>query len=181
MYQLLALLLFCLVAALSAEAQPDNCKDCITWQADRPLTWADFKGRPAASSPNKAMTDSGLSIAFSCDGKVSEVVIGCYFTPGKSWTKVTDNDRLLAHEQLHFDITELFARKLRSRLSALGTDCERVNKEIGRLYDHNYDDYMKYQQRYDKETRHSIEEAEQKRWEKKVADELRQLEEFSSK
>lgn len=164
----------------TAFTQPKDCKDCIVWRADRPLTWSDFKGRPSASSPNKAMTDSGISIAFNCDGGIPEVILGCYFKPGTSWTKTTDSDRLLAHEQLHFDITELFTRKLRKQLAQLGTDCQLIHKEIGRLYDRNYEAYAAFQAKYDKETRHSILEDEQLRWEKLVADELRSLEEFSS-
>lgn len=164
----------------AAFAQPKDCKDCLVWSADRPLTWQDFKGRPSASSPNKAMTDSGMSISFTCEGGQAEVSLGCYFKKGSSWTKTTESDRLLKHEQLHFDITELFTRKLRKQVSELDADCERMHRAIQKLYDDNYEAYAKFQAQYDKETRHSILEEEQLRWEKLVSDELKSLEEFSS-
>lgn len=172
------LLIIALATATLAVAQPKDCKDCIPWSADRPLLWKDFKGRPSASSPNKAMTDSGMSISFSCDGKTAEVSISSFFSPYKSWTKTKDSDRLLAHEQLHFDITELFVRKLRKEISALDTDCEKMNRAIEKLYDSNYQAYAKCQAQYDRETKHSIIEEEQLRWEQLVADELKALEDF---
>lgn len=161
-------------------AQPKDCKDCIVWQDDRLLTWDDFKGRPQASSPNKAMTDSGMSISFSCEDNVSEVVIMCYFNPSRSWTKTRESDRLLSHEQLHFDITELFARKLRKLISEMDSDCEKMHRSIQKVYDRNYEDYAEFQARYDRETAHSINEAEQLRWNALVAAELKALEEFRS-
>jgi len=172
------LLIIALATATLAVAQPKDCKECIPWSADRPLQWSDFKGRPSASSPNKAMTDSGMSISFSCDGSTAEVSISSYFSPYRSWTKTKDSDRLLAHEQLHFDITELFVRKLRKEISALETDCEKMNRAIEKLYDSNYQAYAKYQAQYDRETKHSLIEEEQLRWEQLVADELKALEDF---
>jgi len=174
------LLLIIMLGNGSAQAQ-ETCKDCIAWSATRPLVWDDFRGRPNAASHNKAVTDSGMSITFSCENRKAVVGLNVYFNPNRSWTKVTDSDHLLAHEQLHFDITELFVRKLRKQLAALGTDCAQVNKYIQDYYDRNYEALMQYQQKYDKETRHSIDAVEQKRWEAKVAAEMKALAEFSSK
>jgi len=169
-----------LLLAFIATAQPNDCKDCIPWLNDRPLTWADFKGKPQASSPNKAMTDSGMSIAFSCEDNMADITLNCYFSPSRSWTKVKDSDRLLAHEQLHFDITELFTRKLRKKLSEMDGDCGKMNRTIGKVYDANYQELLRYQQQYDRETQHSIREEEQLRWERKVREELEALEAFRS-
>jgi hypothetical protein len=177
---LIPTLILMMVAAATATAQPDDCKDCIIWQTDRPLTWDDFKAKPQASSPNKAMTDSGMSIAFSCKDNVADITLMCYFRPSKSWTKTRESDRLLAHEQLHFDITELFTRKLRKKLSEMDADCEKMHRAIGKIYDSNYNELLRYQQQYDRETQHSIKEEEQLRWEKKVKEELKALSDYSS-
>lgn len=177
-----ALLLTLLLTFENHTVQAQNpCKDCIAWSISRPLVWDDFRGRPNASSHNKAVTDSGMSITFSCENGKVDVGLDVYFNPNRSWTKVTDSEHLLAHEQLHFDITELFVRKLRKQLTSLGTNCAQVNKYIQEYYDRNYESLLQYQQKYDKETRHSIDAEEQRRWETKVAAEMKALAEFSSK
>lgn len=165
----------------TASAQPKDCRQCLRWSADRPLAWGDFKGRSSSTSPNKAMTDSGIAIAFQCEDGRADVKVSCYFNPAKSWTRTGDSKRLLAHEQLHFDITELFARKLRKTIVELGTDCETLNREIGGLYDRNFEVYAEFQARYDRETHHSTIEPEQLRWEQLVAEELKALEAFQQK
>lgn len=126
------------------------------------------------------MTDSGMSISFSCENDEAEIIITCYFSPSRSWTKVKDSDHLLAHEQLHFDITELYTRKLRKLISEMEGDCERASRSLQKVYDRNYEALAKYQAQYDRETKHSIIEEEQLRWEKKVQEELKALEAFAS-
>jgi hypothetical protein len=174
------------LAVLFSSIQPNfgqntDCASCIEWSANRPLTWADFQGEPKERSRHKAVTDSGMSIGFSCNEGIPNVTVRTYFHPEESWTKTTESDALLVHEQLHFDITELFVRKLRKQLDALGPDCNRVNKHIQDYYDRNYQAYANYQEQYDKETNHSIDEKRQKEWEMRVAKELKALEAFSSK
>ena len=173
-------LLLSVTSSVVAFGQNTACKNCMEWSAARPLTWDYFEGRAVSSSPHKAVTDSGLSISFNCEDGKAVVGITCYFSKDGSWTKVTDSDHLLAHEQLHFDITELFARKLRKLIADLGTDCQLVNKRIEDLYDKNYQAYARYQQRYDSETQHSIKTDQQKQWAEQVALELKALEAFSS-
>jgi hypothetical protein len=180
MRRVLSIALVFVCGAFIAVAQPKSCKDCITWSADRSLKWSDFKGQADASSSNKAVTNSGMSITMNCVNGEADVVIGCFFNPAKSWTKTKDSDRLLAHEQLHFDITELFARKLRKEISQLGTGCAERYKPSVELYDRFDSACNEFQAQYDKETRHSILEEEQLRWEKLVAEELKSLEEFRS-
>lgn len=157
-----------------------KCAECIPWSAERKLTWDDFRGKPNKLSPNEALTDSGMSIELKCDGKTSEAVIKCFYNPKKSWTKSTDSEYLLRHEQLHFDITELFVRKLRKELSKFGDDCQKLNKSIESYYNSNYREYVNYQDRYDKESNHSLNKEKQAYWEQKVANELAELKEFAS-
>lgn len=161
-------------------AQPKDCSDCVLWSENRKLTWSDFKGKPKGSSPNEALTDSGMSIELECDGTSSRAVIKCFFNPRKSWTKSKDSDYLLAHEQLHFDITELFVRKLRKQLSEFGNDCKKLSSHIESYYNKNYRELVRYQDQYDRESRHSLDPEKQAYWEKKVAKELEELRPFAS-
>ncbi|MDP6909549.1 MAG: hypothetical protein QF371_08585, partial [Flavobacteriales bacterium] len=100
-------------------AQAEKCRSCIEWQEERVLKWSDFKGKPNKLSKNEALTDSGIAISLTCDDEHSEVKVESFFNPYKSWSKNHTSDYLLEHEQLHFDITELFARKLRKQLQIL--------------------------------------------------------------
>lgn len=161
-------------------AQPKDCDDCMSWSEDRKLTWADFKGRAKKASLNEALTDSGMSIELECDGTTSRAVVKCFFNPSKSWTKSNDSDYLLAHEQLHFDITELFVRKLRKQLLVFGNDCKKLNDHIEAYYNKNYREFVRYQDEYDRESKHSLDKEKQAYWEKKVAKELAELQPFAS-
>lgn len=62
------------------------------------------------------------SIVLNMEQRGSEVRVVvdvyAYFSPRQSWYhKDMADDHLLSHEQLHFDITELYARKLRKKIA----------------------------------------------------------------
>jgi len=163
----------------TALAQQGKCKSCIEWSENRKLTWDDFTGKPNRISHNEAMTDSGMSISLDCNEERSNVKIETFFNPKKSWTKDHKSTYLLAHEQLHFDITELFVRKLKKQLAKIGNDCKLLNQHIEAYYQNNYKEFAKYQAAYDTQTKHSIDKERQLHWQKKVAKELYELRMFS--
>ena len=180
MRSLLVLMMIAAFAIANADAQPKDCANCIPWTVNRKLKWSDFQGKPKQLSPNEALTDSGMSIELKCDGTTSKAVVRCYFNPNSSWTKSTDSDHLLRHEQLHFDITELFVRKLRKQLAKFGDDCEALAKHIDEYYKRNYKEFVAYQDQYDHETQHSLDKEKQAYWEEKVARELAELNSYAS-
>lgn len=158
-----------------------NHRNKIGWKADRPLTWDDFKVKSDNRSGMKAMTDSGIAIWFDCSNRDQPIAVKCFFDNRKSWTKAPDNESLLEHEQLHFDITELFTRKLRKKLAKLADPCGNDSHKVQGIYDRNFEEMNSYQRRYDKETEHSVDEKAQKEWEEKVERELLELNQFASK
>lgn len=176
---LLSILALFLFSGVS-HGQNQKCKDCIEWSEDRKLKWSDFKGKPKNLSRNEALTDSGMSIGLKCDDRTSEVSIGCFFDRKGSWAKDDRTDYLLAHEQLHFDITELFVRKLRKQIAKLGNDCKKLNDHIEKYYNQNYKEFVAYQNAYDSESNHSLNKEKQAYWEKKVARELEELKSYAS-
>ncbi len=94
----------------------------VEWQPDFKLNWSNFRAAVPQGSSAAATTASGISYDFSTysDGKETKLdfKVSTYFYPDKSWYKPTvANEVTLAHEQLHFDITEIFARKLRKELN----------------------------------------------------------------
>lgn len=172
MYKIFILLL----VTLSAFGQ--DKEERIAWSEDTYLTWADFKGTPENENTYVATTNSGISISFSSktiDGvKSIKFLITSYFYPQRSWyMEGAVNDVILKHEQTHFDISELFARKLRKKLSVLKADDPDLKQKTQSIYAQNEQERVNYQKLFDWETNHSTVPEEEAIWEKKVADALK--------
>lgn len=157
--------------------------EVIPWRADVNLTWPDFKGKPDRSSPYKAMTFSSISsnlLVFS--EKELKIEVSCHFIKNKSWKKA-ETDELLKHEQVHFDIAELAARKMRQRLSLLklkDLNQDNIQARLNKIFNTSTKEQQQMNKKYDSETNHSINTKEQKEWELKIQNELEKLNEFSS-
>ncbi len=94
----------------------------------------------------------------------------------KAWKKQNINDikYLENHEQIHFDITEIFARKIRKLILA-----RKLNeKEIEIVFSENIKACNDFQNQYDIETNHSINQAKQIVWDKRIKELLLSLEMF---
>ncbi|WP_029038612.1 DUF922 domain-containing protein [Salinimicrobium xinjiangense] len=175
---LLLLLTFTMQAQL-----PENRLD---WRAE-PLSWDDFVGPPDLSSPFHANTSSGISYYWSMksssEGAEFLYEVGSYFLPDQSWVRPgKKSEDLLAHEQLHFDITELHARKLRKAMEEFDFEkTKNVKPALQAIYKSTEAERANMQKRFDAETRHSMNKAAQLKWQKYVQEELLKLKEFSSK
>ncbi len=152
----------------------------IAWDADRPLTWEDFRGMPNRADNFVASTNSGVSFSFSYreQNGIADVkyTVTSNFYPDLSWyrpERVTQY--ILEHEQTHFDISELHARKLRKALSGVTHDRD-FKEKAEEIYNRLEDERRTMQTQYDKESDHSnIDEAEFK-WRQYVAQQLELLE-----
>lgn len=154
------------------------------WEANA-LTWEDFKAAPDPNSPFTANTSSGISYSWSLKtsilGKEYQYEVLSFFNPDRSWVKNSGSAHLLAHEQLHFDITELCARKLRKALAEFDFRKTRnVKSELQDLYKKMEAERAAMQKKFDMETRHSMEEAAQLKWQQFVTQELQKFEDFAS-
>ena len=162
-----------------AQELPENENDTlIVWTPGRKLRWSDFQ-RSSHEGTKGAQSDIGLSIMTRMtDGDV-EYVVYPYFLKKQSSTNTSDS-YVLSHEQLHFDIAEIYARKMRKRLEQLGREPykrQRYNREIDQLYQA----YLNEQEYYDQKTGHSLVPENQRVWERKIAAELRELWAYRSK
>src|SRR5690242_9054287 len=90
-------------------------QDTIHWRPTYQLKWNDFKAAPDKSAPFAAQTDCSISYAYTFQNNVFSVSVISYFNRNRSWAKnkTTSDSSLLKHEQGHFNINELFARKMR--------------------------------------------------------------------
>lgn len=165
------LLSMCLLAflacTLSVYGQEEE--QGLPWRADWRLTWEDFQGAVPMGASAAATTASGISYSYQAqwEGKGAvEVVfdIQAHFYPSESWYRpeVCD-EHILKHEQLHFDIAEIFARKLRQRLEAK-TFTKNIKAEVKQIYQKTVRDLSKFQNQYDRETDFSRNRENQLLW-----------------
>ncbi len=151
-------------------------KDIIVWQEGKLLTWDDFKGKPAKRF-SAASTHYDTFKTTEEKGNKTEVVVRAIFYTNKSWKKVSwINDEVLEHEQKHFDIVELFARKLRKEIQARKyLNYENVKAITDTLYDKMDKEMDLFQDKYDDETDASMDGDQQRKWNKKIMDEIQSL------
>lgn len=88
---------------------------------------------------------------------------------------------ILKHEQTHFDITELYTRKLRQLISQKDfTKVKNVVSEIDRMYKRIANEWQKEENKYDSETQHGINGARQNIWNENIAAQLKELDAFAA-
>ncbi len=155
----------------------------IKWSADRNLVWADFQGPVDASSIFHAQTQSGVKYSYRWQSSYSKTTytfeVFSYYDKSLSWVKRSKStDALLAHEQLHFDISELHARKLKQTITKFKFT-KRYDSEIIKLFKENQKAREFMQEEYDRETEHMKNREKQLKWQKYIADELDRLAEFA--
>ncbi len=152
----------------------------VLWQENKPLTKQHFKGPVDTKSKFMSNTNTTLNIRIIKQRGVTAEVTN-YFDPAKSWIKPNATNEILKHEQLHFDITEIYARELRKRIKHLQkntSDADVLNMEIKFAFKQYARLMEKEQTRYDSETNHSIIIDMQKKWSDSVAIRLIGLNEF---
>ncbi len=158
---------FCVVTSVVAQEEP------IPWSPDRKLQWSDFKGTHFKTEWAAATTASGISYSFSSYEKEGQwyldLLVTCEFYPDKSWYQPELCDSaILGHEQLHFDISEFFARKMRQRLSK-SKFTKNVKAEVRSIYKEVLKELSYFQNKYDHETNFSRNPEKQNEWNKRIA------------
>ena len=151
----------------------------IPWSASRKLTWSDFKGTPDPHSSNAALTSSNINIEFGYDDEGFQYSIKCSFDKNRSWVRIKNNE-VLAHEQGHFDIAEIYARTLNKLMKAYRFNAKTASTDLNQLYESTMKQHRQAQTQYDQETDYSRNKPKQEEWLKKIADDLKGLEAFAN-
>jgi hypothetical protein len=170
-------LAICLWALATSLTRDGRCDDSARKYADGQLAPADFRAAVPEPQPVKdgvklrAMTDVEIryTTRYRWDeptpGKVSARLtrFDCQavLLLEKCWNKEPDDLRLLDHEQGHFDITEINARRAQKRFDQLITDQgllgygsdersavadldKKVHDEMQKIFDRERDEQIKY-------------------------------------
>jgi hypothetical protein len=165
------------------ERKADESPIKLRKYADGPLAAADFQGMPPAAAPvkdNITMVANTMSVVrftyrlrtnSERDGSWTAQLthFDCFsaIEPAKCWNTMPESPRILDHEQGHFDLAEIFARRLQRRFDVLMAEKnasasgrteraarEALETEIKKIADDAYAALTEAQAAYDKETRH---------------------------
>jgi hypothetical protein len=151
----------------------------IEWSPVKRLTWDDYLAKPSSLTDAAAITSTALGVEYHLKNNTLTYTITCRFSKTNSWGR-HKTDYILQHEQGHFDITELFARKLAKELKEYKFDPRKYQDDVSKIYKKLMDEKEEYQNKYDKETDFSRNKEQQVEWLEKVKDELDELDEFAN-
>lgn len=129
--------------------------DTLYWNASHRLNFSDFRGRPAKTT-KVAGSDGGEGgiagaiiksiVADTRKGKKGTwFIVYASMKPNLSWIAKPGDSVALRHEQGHFDLCEVFARKLRRQIGSAGTV-----DEAKKIWNRVLDDEETEQNEYDK-------------------------------
>lgn len=175
-----------LLATAAAAAAPRF--DNATETTHRQVTWADFKGRLSGSAAEQAQISTAIQ-SLPLEVRATPVnkgywvaapqAVHFYATMNKALSgagKGARTELLLAHEQGHFDLTEIMARRLSQRLAgveAQGASAEEaranVMAKIDRAHRAAVAELAEAQALYDRETKHGVVRRKQRQWDRRIA------------
>jgi len=152
-------------------------KNIIVWQEDQLLTWDDFKGKPERRFAAASTRYDIWKRVVKKDANSATVTVKAVFFCKDSWKNDRWADKtVLAHEQKHFDIAELFARKLRKLIQQTKFQTYKaVELKTDSLYEIVDKQMDLYHDLYDEETDGSMNGEKQKEWNKKIESEIESL------
>lgn len=158
------------------------CSQNIYWSKDFTLNWEHFKITEKAERIEAAKAYLGIklfkirSLNWSNKSEFTAVAFlsidSSYYVPNKI------NELILQHEQTHFDITELYARKLRQILSQKKFI---FNFEAKMIFNFIFIEHNRTQIEYEADTLFGNKKNKQIYWTNKIKLELEEINEYEYK
>ncbi len=179
----------CLIGLVAFTATSGGSDPGIPWSEARPLTWDLFQATPPADAVHRSeaaaihmtirwyASYSVTSRGGMWTGHVESVTITNTVEPSLSWvvTEAADDD-VLRHEQAHFDLNEVYRRKLEALLPCIQAQGVTQEGTIGALNAALHQKANEVlaqleaaQARYDEESDHGNDPGGQARWEAQIA------------
>jgi hypothetical protein len=169
-------LIFLTLVFVESFPQANDSIKC--WSSNDKLTWNDFKGKVDTNSRFAAICPSNIKVyPILVNDSAYQYRVKVIFFRYKAWHRTTTTDAL-AHEQLHFDITELYARKLRKMIK--DSFAGEYNDEFGNSVKKMIAESLKQEGIYDERTMHGADKESQAEWSKKIHVELESLKEYAT-
>lgn len=172
----IALFLWCATISVA----PGVLLSEIDWCNRKQISWTDFWGTPDPYSRYSAVSATYLQEKHACDdfGRF-RYSVKAVFVKDQSWSRDKRSSRLLHHEQLHFNLTELHARKLRKLFSELPYPCYLPERKIKLMVDSLYEKMEFAHRFYDEDTFHGLKIERQHFWDEMVNSALNELSPFA--
>lgn len=148
-------------------AENTFAEDMLPWQRERKLVWDDFQQEPVRGTDAVASTSTALGLSYQLKGGALTWHITCNFQKRKSWGLVK-TPYILEHEQRHFDITELYARKLHKALLEYHFRRNSYKADINKIYADVVTAKEAFQAAYDRQTDHSRKKGLQRQWNEQI-------------
>ncbi|WP_123873412.1 hypothetical protein [Chryseobacterium piscium] len=150
----------------------------IEWNQKNRLSFDDFIGEPEISS---AAAASAINIEYEIisqsiwTGKI-KIKIKANFNKEKSWAKPEfKNLQLLAHEQGHFDIAQIFAIYMQRKVNNEIKTSQDFHKKFQIVYDQIYNEYFEFQNKYEIDTNHGSDVPKQDEYDTMIKEKLNDL------
>jgi hypothetical protein len=154
--------------------------DTIIWKKDSLLKKEDFKSKGKGKNGPLGYTNTFLFLYPNESNGVLVFSVEAVFVMSKSY--ITQySDYILKHEQLHFDICELYARKLRKMIADKDfKKVHNVQEVIQQMYNKVSAEFIKEEDKYDNDTNHGLNAAKQQVWADDIQKQLQELDAYSS-
>ncbi len=167
---------------------PRTYEKQIIWSENRKLEWEDFRAENEPHAYNAtALTYCGIEYgvkAFtSLYANSTQYIVKCIFYPEKSWVTKDTTQRtaaVLKHEQTHFDLCEVYARRLYKELTDTKINAFNLDN-AGVIYERIMNEYEERQYQYDEETHKATNTEIQEKWNNDIARELEELKDYADR
>lgn len=153
--------------------------DKLYWKGNI-LDWSYFQGKADRNAPTDAISDCRITANMKTKKDSLIFVIESYLSKKGSWVKEgTQTQALLKHEQGHFDLNEIYARKFRKELLEYKFLISTSKTDFSKIQSKYFELLNKEQTLYDSETMHSNNNEKQIEWNKKIEKQLKELESYN--
>jgi hypothetical protein len=157
-----------------------NTSDTIYYNPQVKLEWPNFKGKPDVAGIALAMTASGFGYAAfmnSKNGKTTiNITVDCFFNKNKSWVKPNQaSTYVLAHEQLHFDITYIAACQFFKKINEATFTATNYKTVLEKIYIECLTNMRNMQNEYDGQTKNGQLKNLQSEWSIKIEEQLKSI------
>jgi hypothetical protein len=176
--------LFLTIAVMTSAFFQDKKDKYLYWQPEVKLQWSDFHGHIRAEDMSVASASyigflHKIIRYYHPDSTIIDT--RSFFNKSKSWVKIPNIlPSLLSHEQKHFDLAELYARKFRKSILESNFRVETFAHAVDSTYNYYSAKDDSVHVAYDNETEHGLNVSEQAVWDKRVENELNGLIKYES-
>lgn len=174
---LVAFIGFAVMAMMSA----DEPAGLVYHDKDYKLRWKDFHGEVEDGYEGFAAV-SYVGFRFGYKGTARQdslqVVVETFFNSDRSWHKADTSKAILQHEQVHFDIAEVYSRMLKEKVSQSALTYKNYQQTLKALEQETRAAMNKADSLYDATTENGLVKAEQTIWNNNIAADMQRLKMF---